>query len=294
MDPNSIDTVIYHGDCSDGFGAAWAAWKLLGNKATYIPAYHGQPAPNVEGKNVIVLDFAYDKKTTKKMIKDAASFEMRDHHKSAMIMLEGVSKPEWFDLNHSGCALSWKFFHPAHEIPRFLMYIENRDMGWKPYIEYSKEFSLAFDMTPMQFRAYDQMLNASAVDDCIKKGSQILPYAETVIEKACQKAVRKKLRGNDVLVINSTHWISEIGTRLAPDCDFAIVWFWNHEESYAKVSLRSFHPDIDCGTIAKRFGGGGHAGIAGFEYKGNLDEIFSGYTAMETGGILDEKQDSKK
>lgn len=288
MDPSAIDLVIYHGDCSDGFGAAWAAWKVLRNTAQYHAAYHGKPPPDVTGRNVIILDYAYNKAVTKQLIKDAGSLVMRDHHKTAMIKLEGVAKPDWFQLDHSGCILAWEFFHPGAPPPRFLQFIENRDMGWKPYMEYSHEFSMAFDMTPFTFEAYDRMLNASAVDACIKQGSHILPYAETVIDKACHRAVRKKLRGFDVLVTNATHWISEIGTRLAPDCDFALVWYWNHNEGYAKVSLRSFHPSVDCGTIAKRFGGGGHADIAGFEFRGNIEDIFSESPGTEEPAQLEE------
>lgn len=284
MDPSTIDCVIYHGDCSDGFGAAWAAWKVLGNRAQYIPARHGAEPPDVKGKNVIVLDFAFDRKTTRTMMKDAASFTMRDHHKSAMIMLEGIAKPDWFQLDHSGCILSWQFFHPGEEPPRFLRFIENRDTGWKPAMEYSKEFSLAFDMTPMDFMSYDKMLNASYVDDCITRGGHILPYAESAIDKACKSALRKKLHGYDVLVVNSAHWISEIGMKLAPDCDFSITWFWNHNEKYAKISLRSFHPNVDCGSIAKRFGGGGHSEIAGFEYRNNIEELFNSCQ-----GLLDDE-----
>lgn len=275
MDPSKIDCVIYHADCSDGFAAAWAAWKLLGNRAEYIPARHGAPPPDVRGKNVIVLDFAYDTKTTKQMMKDAASFTMRDHHKSAMISLESIAKPGWFHLEHSGCILSWEFFHPGVGIPRFLKFIENRDQGWKPYMEYCKEFSTAFDMTPMDFESYDKMLNASYVDDCISRGSHVLPYAEAAIDKACRSAIKFNLNGFDVLVVNSAHWISEIGMKLAHSCDFALVWYWSHEQKYAKVSLRSFHSDVDCGTIAKMYGGGGHSDIAGFEYRGNIEEIFN-------------------
>ncbi len=294
MDPSTIDCVIYHGGCSDGFGAAWAAWKQLGSRAEYIAAYHGAEPPDIKGKNVIVLDFAYDKKTTKQMMKDAETFIVRDHHKSAMISLESIAKPDWFQLDHSGCILSWDFFHPGIDEPRFLKFIENRDTGWKPYMEYSREFSLAFDMTQMDFHSYDKMLNASYVDDCIKRGAHILPYADASIDKACKTAIRKKLRGYDVLVVNATHWISEVGTKLAPDCDFAVVWQWNHAEKYAKISLRSFHPDVDCGTIAKSFGGGGHSEIAGFEFRGNIEELFSNYAeraedSAESGETTDDK-----
>lgn len=274
MDPNSIDLILFHADCSDGFAAAWAAWKVLGNKASYIPAYHGQPPPDVKNKNVIICDFSYDLKTTKQLIKDAASFTMRDHHKSAMIMLESIAKPDWFQLDHSGAILSWEFFHPGSPAPRFLKFIENRDQGWRPYVEYSKEFSLAFDMTPMDFASYDKMLNASYVDDCIKRGASILPYAESAIDKACLTAIRKKLAGYDALIVNSSHWISEIGMKLAPDCDVAVVWYWSHKNKYAKVSLRSFRPTVDCGVIAKKFGGGGNSSIAGFEFADHIENLF--------------------
>ena len=45
MDPQSVNVVIYHANCNDGFGAAYSAWKLLGNRAEYHAASHGAPPP---------------------------------------------------------------------------------------------------------------------------------------------------------------------------------------------------------------------------------------------------------
>ena len=80
----------------------------------------------------------------------------------------------------------------------------------------------------------------------------------------------------NVLVVNSSHWMSEIGARLAPDCDFAISWYYDHEDKMIKVSLRSFHEAVDVSEIAKEFGGGGHRKAAGFQLAGdlNVDDIF--------------------
>jgi len=69
--------------------------------------------------------------------------------------------------------------------------------------------------------------------------------------------------------------LMQIGAQLAPNCDFAVVWYWDHKEKYAKVSLRSFHDNIDCSVVAKRFGGGGHPQASGFEYEGNIEDIFT-------------------
>ena len=34
--------VIYHAHCTDGFGAAFAAWMKLGDDAEYVPMQYGQ------------------------------------------------------------------------------------------------------------------------------------------------------------------------------------------------------------------------------------------------------------
>ena len=80
----------------------------------------------------------------------------------------------------------------------------------------------------------------------------------------------------DVLVVNASHWMSEIGARLSPDCDFAMIWYYDHEDRINKVSLRSFHDHVDVSEIAKQFGGGGHKKAAGFTLPGDaqVDEIF--------------------
>ena len=78
------------------------------------------------------------------------------------------------------------------------------------------------------------------------------------------------------MVVNSSHWMSEIGSRLAPDCDFALIWYYDHAVQECKVSLRAFHDNIDVSEVSKKFGGGGHKKAAGFTLKGKMviDDIF--------------------
>ena len=262
LEPSSIDCVIYHADCTDGFGAAYAAWKLLGNRAEYHACKHGTPPPDVAGKNVVILDFSFDNATTKKMIEESNGLLVIDHHKSAMVELHDISNTI-FDMNHSGTVLSWNFFHPGKEPPKFLTYIEDRDL-WKWELEYSKEFSAAFDMVPFEFEEFEKFEDDSVFDDARKRGSYILAYSKTVIKKVCEKASLRKMGGMDVMVVNASHWMSEIGARLAPDCDFAMIWYWDHQDKRTKISLRAFHDTVDVSEIAKKFSGGGHKKAAGF------------------------------
>jgi oligoribonuclease NrnB/cAMP/cGMP phosphodiesterase (DHH superfamily) len=274
MDPSSVNCVIYHGGCTDGFGAAFSAWKCLGHRAEYHACKHGEPPPDVRGKHVVILDFSYDNATTKRMISEASSLLVIDHHKSAMVELHDVSNTH-FDMNHSGARLSWDFFHPGHPPPKLINYIEDRDL-WKWELPYSKEFSAAFDMVPFKFEEFELFEDDSVFDDAVKRGSYILAYSKTVVKKVCDKAAHRKYQGMKVMVVNSSHWMSEIGNRLSHDCDFAVIWYYDHEDRKNKVSLRAFHDNVDVSEIAKRFGGGGHKKAAGFALPAgkHIEEIF--------------------
>jgi len=280
LEPSTVDMVLYHANCNDGFGAAYSAWKLLGNRAEYIACSHGVAPPDVKGKKVVCLDFSYNNATTKKLIKEADAFWVIDHHKSAMVELHDVSNT-LFDMTKSGAMLAWEYFHPGKEAPKFIQYIQDRDL-WKWELAYSKEFSAAFDMVPWEFEEYERFEDDSVFDDAVKRGSYILAYSKTVIKKVCEKAQKRKFDGKDVLVVNSSHWMSEIGARLAPDCDFAMIWYYDHEKLGYNCSLRAFH-NTDVSEIAKIFGGGGHKKASGFRLPAEIhpDSIFDEEVKVE-------------
>ena len=56
---NSNVLILRHGNCSDGAGAAYAAWKKFGDSAEYVEVHYGNPPPDVTGREVYILDFSY-------------------------------------------------------------------------------------------------------------------------------------------------------------------------------------------------------------------------------------------
>ena len=274
FEPTSVNCVIFHADCTDGFGAAYSAWKCLGDRAEYYPRKHGELPPDVTGKNVVILDFSFGNALTKELIQKAKSLIVIDHHKSAMIELHDISNTH-FDMTKSGAMLSWEFFHPGKEPPKFIRYIQDRDL-WKWELEYSREFSAAFDMVSFKFEDFEKFEDNSVFDDAVKRGSYILAYSKTVIQKICEKAAPRKMNDKNVLVVNSAHWISEIGSRLATKCDFALIWYYDHGDREIKVSLRAFHDTVDVSEVSKLFQGGGHKKAAGFRLPGNfsIEDLF--------------------
>jgi oligoribonuclease NrnB/cAMP/cGMP phosphodiesterase (DHH superfamily) len=274
--PSDVDFVIYHASCSDGFGARFAAELLLGIRATYHAAKHGDLPPDVRNKNVVIVDFSYDSVTTKRLIEDANTLIVLDHHKSALVELSDIPNVR-FDMDKSGAILSWEFFHPGKQPPRFLEYIQDRDL-WKWKLPYSREFSAAFDMVDFDYEEYEKFLTDSVVDSAQERGAYILAYSKTVISKIAKHAAPRKIDGKDVLVVNSPHWMSEIGNALSTKCDYALIWYYDHDTRQVKVSLRAHHDDADVSEVAKRFGGGGHRKAAGFALPPgvSIESIFEG------------------
>lgn len=75
--------VIYHGNCADGFTAAWAARKKFGDAAEYVAGVYQTPPPDVRGKDVVLVDFSYKRDVMLAMQQVARSILILDHHKSA-------------------------------------------------------------------------------------------------------------------------------------------------------------------------------------------------------------------
>ena len=116
--------ILYHAECADGFGAAWAIWRRYPD-AEYRPVKHGEAPPtNLAGHHIVMVDFSYNRSTLEAMAKDAASLVVLDHHITAEQALADLPYA-YFDLNKSGAVLGWEWAHdePA---PWLLRYIQDK------------------------------------------------------------------------------------------------------------------------------------------------------------------------
>ena len=273
MNSNDVNFVIYHKGCPDGITAAYAAWKLLGDSAEYCAAAHGEMPPDVTDKNVAILDFSYDRDTIEKMSHSANNLVVVDHHKSAEAALKGLPGMI-FDMGHSGAYLAWVYFHPNIEVPKFVLHIEDRDL-WKWELPNSTEFCIAFDMLDYDLNKIDKCIDENVVAKMIEQGKVLTAYKEYSVGRIADAACVRSFLGHNALVVNSSVWMSEIGSMLSKECDVAFIWSWSHKRKSHRVSLRSFYDHVDCSEIAKIFGGGGHQKAAGFSYEGkNIEAIF--------------------
>ena len=80
--------VIYHADCTDGYGAAFAAWLKLGDEAEYLPMGYEDKSLHhpfdlremVIDRDVYILDFSFPRPMMEQMFVDAKRVVWLDHH----------------------------------------------------------------------------------------------------------------------------------------------------------------------------------------------------------------------
>jgi hypothetical protein len=254
---------IYHGGCDDGFGAAYAVWKALGEGVEFHAGVYQNPPPDVTGRAVAIVDFSYKRPIMLDIIDKAHSVLVLDHHKTAEADLAGLDGPKAsviFDMNRSGAAMAWNHFHPNHATPGLIAYIQDRDL-WTKRLPGVDEFTAALRSYPQDFRVWDGL----SVSQLITEGGAIQRYYRTLVESAKSHAYRRDIGGYNVPVVNASLFMaSELAGELAAGEPFAAVYA--ETETHVIWSLRSRAPDgVDVSEIAKAHGGGGHKHAAGFK-----------------------------
>jgi len=260
--------VLYHNDCTDGFSAAWVAWRKFGSKADYIGIDPGSvPIRGLRNKEIYMVDVMYPGQYLKKLIKDNKKFIVIDHHVSNQKAFESV-KNGLFDIKHSGAVLAWKYFYPKKEIPKLLKHVEDMDL-WKFKIPRTKEIFAYLNMVEFNFKEWDiiskNIEKKTMFNEYIKMGTILLEYEDKIIERIISNhAQLVKFFGHKTYIVNSPVFNSQIANTLYKKLPpMGIVWVQNNDGS-VHVSLRS-DGTVDVSKLAAKFkNGGGHKQSAGF------------------------------
>src|SRR3989344_7918613 len=185
--------ILYHKNCDDGFGAAWAAWKKFGKQATYIgSAPWEEPPEGLAGKSVYLLDFCYLPNHIKKLLKITKSLTVIDHHISSREAIAPVSNHVFDgDSMHSGAVLAWKYFHPDKKVPLLLKVVEDVDI-WKWKVPYSHELSGSLRVYDRSFNIWSRLVREWEFPESRKKyiieGNAIVKDHEDRVREAVEDA----------------------------------------------------------------------------------------------------------
>lgn len=263
--------IIYHANCLDGFGAAYAAHAGLSAQnieAEYYAASHGDEPPDCSGRDVYIVDFSYKRNVLKEICATAKTVTILDHHITAQDELEGLEQEHAnltvvFDMDKSGAVLSWEHFHQT-AVPRLLLHVQDRDL-WRFELEGTDEINTALMSYPFSFEFWEQLAGSEErLAELRSEGDTLNRYRQQLIEQYKSRAIIGKLAGYEVPVVNAPHAIiSELLGELAMEYPFAAGY--QDKGTKRSWSLRSRRDGgADVSKIAESFGGGGHRNAAGF------------------------------
>ncbi len=257
--------VIYHAECRDGFGSAYAAWKKFGDNASYLPLRNQVDLPvEIKDKEIYVLDYSFNRDKYEELLSTNKSILVIDHHQSAKDIVTAYPD-NIFDMEHSGAVLSWKYFHPDTHVPSLLEYVEDHDI-WKFALPQNREFCAALGEYAVTFESWDSLIkkleDENFLKSFIKTGVNISHFEDRLVNELMQYKERVLFEGHEVWALNvSRRYRSILGHKLAKlnketgGAPLGIVYY--HNQGSVSISLRS-EDDIDVSEIAIKHGGGGH------------------------------------
>jgi len=265
----SPKVVIYHKNCMDGFGAAFAAWKALGDKAVYLPHAYGDPISGLPAGRCTILmaDVSFPRDWMEAVAKDH-DLVVLDHHATAKEALQDFDNA-LFDMERSGCMMTWNYFFPDVPAPGLLHYIMDRDL-WRFKIPHSQEANACYASYDCDFKVWDELIWKPA-EHVVQEGRAILRYQNQLVARMAQNAMPIELEGEKGVYATAPVLQSEVCHYLLekhPQARYAAAAF-TVSTNVEQISLRSRKlpegtPEFDVGALAKKLGGGGHPCAAGF------------------------------
>lgn len=223
---------IYHGNCADGFGAAWVVRRFFGGDVDFHAGVYQSPPPDMCGRRVIFVDFSYKREIMMQLLTGDNRPEailLLDHHKSAVEDLkadgcyiidmggyEGAN--DWprflnnvamdtieggprvytvFDMDKSGAGLAWDFFFPHEHRPCLIDRIEDRDL-WRFRFPDTRPIQAAVFSYPYDFDTWDMLFKANLA---------VLRTEGEAIERKHHKDIAELVKAFRREMVIGGHWV---------------------------------------------------------------------------------------
>ena len=241
------------------------------------------------GDTVFVVDFSFTPEDMQKLVHEMKCRVIWiDHHKTAIESLHEYKDIEGIrDEKFAGCELAWDYFNndrnhrPTPEIVKFVGRYDvwdHSDIRVVPFnygltlldtVPSSAEamdfWATAFEQDPIEVPTDGSMISAKwgPVDQVLNMGNIAMAYKDARCEYIMKNSFEYELEGLKLICINqNVEDTYSFASVRKPEHD-AAVWFYFTGKKW-KWSIRSLKDGIDVTPVARKFGGGGHAGACGF------------------------------
>ena len=272
FDPNNTVLCLYHND-PDGQCSAAIVRRKYGKEVALKAMDYGMDIPweEIEAADVVIIvDFSLHLDEMQRVLA-SANLIWIDHHKTALEALGELDVPGLRALDRAGCMLTWQTFFPEEPMPRAVRYVGERDI-WtfehedtKPFCEglYQLSSHPANDSlwTPL-LDDEDEFVNQIVKDGALLHRSRML----TIRRQVRGYGYEINFEGYRTLAVN-VRGTGELGEFIRTQgYTIGYAYIQTRLNGTLTTSVTLYSDQIDVSDIARRFGGGGHPGAAGFSF----------------------------
>lgn len=277
MKKKDIQVLVIHHNDADGICAAAIVNYFEGNCHMHSINY-GYDVPwklIKRAKRVYMVDFGLqpfsDMLRLKEMFGD--EFIWIDHHKTAIEEMEksGQTFRGIQEIGEAGCELTWRWFDQTTPIPKTVRMLGRYDVWDLDYHEDVMPFQtgIRFMDPAADERIFWNILfdeSESNYQNILQKGKVCLEYQTTNNTNYCNShAFDIEWENYRFLAANSLNNNSQLFDSKFNHHDYDAVLSFGYTNGGITVSMYTDKPNVDVSVIAKKYGGGGHAGACGFQ-----------------------------
>ena len=265
-------SVLYHAECNDGIMAAAVVSHFERDpNITFQPVYYKNPLPELDGQDIIMVDFCHDDLAAMMhLIESARSVTIIDHHIGALPVLtalQGMEAPNLtikYAANDSGASATWKHY-TDRTLPKVIELVRGHDLHINKSLQ--DDYFFYGVLTEVQTVAFWESLieDITRVNQLVVAGKNVYDFiVNSVVPQTRLKVRHTQVEGYVIPVVNVSRLLQGIVLEeLSKVAGVAMAY--EDLPGKRKWSVRSTNTAHGAAIrIAKLYGGSGHENAAGF------------------------------
>jgi oligoribonuclease NrnB/cAMP/cGMP phosphodiesterase (DHH superfamily) len=270
-------SICFHHNDPDGHASGAIVRYALGDAVTLIESVYNStsviPWDLVEqAEQVIVTDFSFPVADMQRLA-EVRELVWIDHHKSAIAEFAGIADhwPGIRDVSEAACVLTWRYFFPQRPVPKAVILVGDRDT-WRWAEKDTGPFNESLhnhDHHANNAAFWKPLLegDTSTLEKMIEQGVWLREIKLRNVHRMMKaRSFEVRFEGCRTLAVN-TRGSGDVGN-YGRDCGYEIVYAYVDEMRVGGLTtvVALYSDQVDVSVIAQRYGGGGHAGAAGFSF----------------------------
>lgn len=273
LDPTRKTICLYHND-PDGCCSAAILRRALGPGLLLQPLEIGDPIPweIIEGcQQVVLADYSLALEDMQRL-RDGRVLVWIDHHKTSLDQLGRAlaDVPGRREDGTAACALTWQTFFPDQPVPRAVQLIGDRDV-WRMQFPETRAFSeglFHLDLHPANDGTWVPLLDddLERVRELSERGRILYEARLTgIADTVARYGFETTFEGHRTLAVNH-RGSGDMGEYIR-QAGYAVAYCYAEAVRAGRLqtSVTLYSDQVDVSEIARKYGGGGHRGAAGFQ-----------------------------